>query len=655
MSPAAARGPLCWSLVLGLATGCGADDEGRGAGPPVTTEIPDADAASMDAADATPMPADDCPEVRFEAPGLAVRACRDVGRVALAAAADAPPFLFVEVGTDGNGGPLDPASLPGQAWRSAADGVQVRWSGESGGAPLGGAGSDTDAALSLTIRVEGAAVLLRAALRWPSGARFPGPYRPVLRLTAAADGMAAEQASGQLLWADASGALVATPRPAAGPPLLVAAEGTRATFSVDADDGLLPGATWSLPEIDLDRGATPQDALAAWADRHGPLRPPTARWGWRSGPAYGALVSSTVLTDVARALPVVPGHPPPLIVADGRWFDRYGADAASPGFPDGLAAAAAAVRAAGGDLGLRWSPLATEASARCPTCGLDPREPMVREGAARRAFALVGAGARALLLELPPGPPPPVFLASLAAITGPRALLGSPASVDAYPLGAGDVLALGPVPVASTSDPCPEGTAQASQDARCAEALRALLGHGLSPANAAPSGPDATRTLATALNRTWPVSAAGRLLDPGPVLVGDGDEIEARRRATLAALAGGLYLLGDPPGALTPARLDLYLAPLRRGLVRWPAARPRRVLAAPADPPDVWVRAGQAVALFNDGPTTARWPSVAALTGAEPSARWVDVFSGQSVDARAAIEVPARDVRVLVAPTPDIE
>jgi hypothetical protein len=43
------------------------------------------------------------------------------------------------------------------------------------------------------------------------------------------------------------------------------------------------------------------------------------------------------------------------------------------------------------------------------------------------------------------------------------------------------------------------------------------------------------------------------------------------------------------------------------------------------------------------------------LAAATPDTRWVDVFSGQTVSTDAPIEVPAGDVRVLVAPAADIE
>jgi hypothetical protein len=656
----AARVRLPW-LCLGLAA-CESDASGtavghfdRPDGPPDVRPTFD-DAAPTDQGDDAHPPAD-CPEVRFETPLLVVRACSDMGRVALATAADAEPFLWVEVGTEGLGDPLDPASLPGQAWRSGADGVSVRWTGENGAAPLGGGAGDTDAALSLDVRLEGAAIVLRAALRWPAAARFPGPYRPMVTLRPGAGGAAPESAYGQVVWVHGDGALVATIRPAGGgpPPRWTIADGA-ATLTPDASPGLLAGTTWSLPEIELDRGPTREATISSWAARRTPSPPPVARWGWRSGPAYGALISETVLTDVARALPTVSTHPPPLIVADGRWFDRFGADAPSPGFPDGLAAAAEAVRSAGGALGLRWAPLAAGTSATCPTCALDPRDPMVRTGAGRRAEALMDAGARALLLTLPPEAPPAVFIDGLTAITGSRALLGLPDGLDAHALSGGDVWAIAAPTPAPVPDACPDATAAASQDARCAEALRALLGHGLSPATATAPDPEALRTLASTLARAWPISAAGRLLDPGPVLVGDVDEAAARRGATLAALAGGLYLLGDPPGSLTAVRLDVYLAPIRRGLLRWPAARPLYVRVGEASrQPDAWVRPGQALALFNDGTRAGRWPGPAALAGAAPDARWVDVFSGQSVAADAPVEVPAGDVRVLVAPTADIE
>jgi hypothetical protein len=634
------------AVVCGCtAPGAGADDGPDGPAPP----LPGPDALGPGDAQASGA----CPEVRFESPGLIVRACPEVGRVALAETVDGEPYLFVEVGAEGLEAPLDPETMPGQAWRSGPDGVTVRWTGESGPSPLGGA--DTDAALSLDVRILGSSVRVQGALRWPAAARFPGPYRPVVRLGGAAASVAPVVAGGQVVWEAPGAAMLATPSASPGPPVRWTLADTTATLTPRAEVGLLPGATWLLPPVELDRGATADEARLRWASRHAPARAPVPRWGWRSGPAYGALISSTVLTEVARALPILADHPPPLIAAEGRWFDRLGADAPSPGFPDGLAAVADAVRSAGAALALRWAPLATDRMAGCGDCPLDPRDPMVRDGAARRAEALVEAGVRALFLALPDEETPAVFVDGLAAIAGARALLGLPATSPGYPVGTAGVWAIAPSPAATTPGTCDASTLQASQDARCREALRALLGHGLSPATAAAPDPDVSRDLALALARAWPVSAAGLLLDPGPVLVGQGEEAAARRRATLSALAGGLYLLGDPPGGLSPARLDLYLAPLRRGLLRWPAARPSPRRSAPGAPPDVWVRSGQAVAVFNDGPRTDRWPAPVTLAAATPDTRWVDVFSGQTVSTDAPIEVPAGDVRVLVAPAADIE
>jgi hypothetical protein len=315
------------------------------------------------------------------------------------------------------------------------------------------------------------------------------------------------------------------------------------------------------------------------------------------------------------------------------------------------------VRAAGADLALRWAPLTVDASPGCAACALDPREPSVRSGAARRAEQLFRGGVAALTLSLPDDAAgPESFYAALRRVAGDRHGLWLESTGPAPAEGLVD--ARSPAPSAASSAPgaCGDAIAQASQDRACAEALRGLTISATprpieAPAAAAEGDADARRRLAD----LWPLGATDALLGDAGLSVGAGSAPEARRRATLSALAGGLYLLADVPATLPPERLDLYLAPLRRGLLRFPAAQPMRVRAAANEPADVWYRPGHALAVFNDSAEPRVWPAPETLAPTLAGATLVEVFSGEAARANVPIEVPAGDVRVFVAEPPDME
>jgi hypothetical protein len=178
-----------------------------------------------------------------------------------------------------------------------------------------------------------------------------------------------------------------------------------------------------------------------------------------------------------------------------------------------------------------------------------------------------------------------------------------------------------PAEASAIAGACGDTITQASQDRACADALRGLTISATPPPLEAPMPPtpddvDARRRLAD----LWPLGATGALLGDAGLAIGPGTEISARRRATVSALAGGLYLLADVPATLAPARLDLFLAPLRRGLLRSPAAQPARVLAVAGEAADVWHRPGHALAVFNDAAEARVWPAPEVLARTCPGA-----------------------------------
>lgn len=649
------RRVLCaWSLVVG-ASACETNgDATSDAGPVDATSPPPADAAAPDAADADP-----CPVVRLRGRTFVLRECPATARLALAEMETSPPYAYLEVLGEGPGEPLRAGDLPGITWRTDPEGVDVRYAAETGPSPL--TGGDADAALGLTVTEGGGALQVSARLSWPSAARFPAPYRPAVVLTPADPSAAIRTAYGRAVVVASPVSFYVVPEVEAGvvarPAPLTTPTGTALIWRAPNGGDLPPGQTWRLATVTLDAGPTLTDAQRRWVGRNGTDPHPAARWGWRSGPTLGSLVSARALTDVAVSLPYLPEAPPPIIVADGRWFDRYGADTPSPGFPEGVAGAAAAVRAAGADLALRWAPLTLDASPACGTCTLDPREPSVRAGTARRAEQLFRGGVAALALSLPDAEASPESLfAALRRVAGDRRQLWLE-SAEAVPAeGLIDARVPPPADASAVAGACGDAITQASQDRACADALRGLTISATpppleTPAPTAPDDLDARRRLAD----LWPLGATNALLGDGGLSVGAGTEAAARRRVTVSALSGGLYLLADVPATLAPERLDLYLAPLRRGLLRAPAARPVRVLAVADGAPDVWHRPGHALAVFNDTDAARAWPAAEAMAPEFAGRVMIDVFSGQRADAAEAISVPAGDVRVFVAEPPDME
>jgi hypothetical protein len=440
---------------------------------------------------------------------------------------------------------------------------------------------------------------------------------------------------------------------------------------------LAPGTRVRAPTLALRVGPDPLALMAAHAadvaaPTGAPPRP-SPGWGWRSGPAYGALVNADVLLAEARALNALAAAqgvaPPAWIVADGLWYRALGDWSAGEGFPDGLAPVAAALGAEGARLGLTWPAtwVADEAPvyARDPewllraadgsaapcgaACGvLDPARPGARDHLGRDAAALRAEGVGLLLLdglaEATAAGTPAVREAGAtlrAAIGG--ALLGAPAA-DAWPLaGLADVSAVAPPPLSELGADCAAGDRAdpGPRDPACGEALRSLT-----PAAAAPAA-DTLRARAFALAASWHRGGTLTALDAGPVLVAARPAGEARQAAAIAAIAGGPYLLGDSPTALDPERAALALAPLRAGLPAG-AARPLDLFAGGDDPPSTWRGAG-VLALFNWTDAPRRVEGLHRIAPGFGAARSVfDHRAWPDLDAVPGLDVPPRDVVVLV-------
>jgi hypothetical protein len=156
--------------------------------------------------------------------------------------------------------------------------------------------------------------------------------------------------------------------------------------------------------------------------------------------------------------------------------------------------------------------------------------------------------------------------------------------------------------------------------------------------------PGALSTQAFALATRWHHDHIAPL-DPGPIHVDGLPRSKARQWATVGAVAGGWYLLGDDATAIEPGALEVFLAPLDAKAVV--AAQP--VYGDGDTPPSEWM-SETTLAVFNwtDAPLT--WTISPAATAQFTTMRSVfDAESTVSMDAGLTLDVPPNDVLFFVA------
>lgn len=392
---------------------------------------------------------------------------------------------------------------------------------------------------------------------------------------------------------------------------------------------LAPGDTLTATPVQLYDGPD-IFALLDEAARALPNRPPSPLgWGWRSGGAYGALVSASVLArevEALRALAAARGHTePPTVLVEGLWFKALGDWQGGEGFPEGLTAGLAALGEV--QVGLRW-PAGQAGPGSLPPQAegthLDFSLPAVQDQAGRDALALAAAGADWLVLDQD-------FSEEERQLAGQaRALAVFPGPVLASHVGGAvhlDGFALGAPPVAGDAPCAAEAAGLWPRSSACGAAL----------ADPQPQAASAVSTdLMAAQRATWGHLGAHRLVDCGGVQLA-GAEGEARISAVLAAAGGGPYLMADAPSRLTGAQADLFFAVYDLGLAD---LRARGTFGA--DPPARWESA-DAVALINWQPTpqTMQLPDRRDLAGAPRR-----LTAGAAFEPGGAVQVPARDVVV---------
>jgi len=392
---------------------------------------------------------------------------------------------------------------------------------------------------------------------------------------------------------------------------------------------LAPGDTLTATPLQLYDGPD-VFALLDEAARTLPPRPPSPLgWGWRSGGAYGALVSASALArevEALRALAAARGHTePPTVLVEGLWFKALGDWQGGEGFPEGLAAGLTALGEV--QVGLRW-PAGRAGPGSLPPeaegAHLDFSLPAVQDQVGRDALELAAAGADWLALDED-------FSEEERQLAGQaRALTVFPGEVLASHVGGAvhlDGFALG-APLVAAEDACSaEAAGQWPRSSACGAALA-------DPQPQAVSAPPTE--LMAAQRATWGHLGAHRLVDCGGVQLA-GAEGEARISAVLAAAGGGPYLMADAPSRLTGAQADLFFAVYDLGLAGLHARG-----ALGADPPARWESA-DAVALINwqATPQTLQLPDRRDLAGAPRR-----LTEGAAFEPGGTVQVPPRDVVV---------
>lgn len=344
-------------------------------------------------------------------------------------------------------------------------------------------------------------------------------------------------------------------------------------------------------------------------------------WGWRSGPSWGAEVHPGWVESVAAELVArgsAEGLPAPTVLVEGRWWGSEGwrPNASTLGELSSLTDTISPAR-----LGLRLPLLSDAGDAdsggwRDADGRLSPQVPAARRWLATEAAHLELAGVALLQLG---------ELGAIADATTSRDLVdGIARSAPRIALLTTEPL-LAPLNAGAMVSWTRSGLDWRHEQAHVVAADAANMN--------ATARPETLDALAHALAQRWHWGTQNLGGDPGPVLVGSGrSEGEARIAAGLAAMAGGVYLLGDNPIELGAARWRLFF----EGLNARGVGRPLRLTNAA--PPSVW-RSDRALLAINwtQDPLEIRLP--AGFEAATP------VFSSAPTPYGAVVRIPPRDAR----------
>ena len=322
------------------------------------------------------------------------------------------------------------------------------------------------------------------------------------------------------------------------------------------------------------------------------------------------------------------------MLIDGLWYSAIGQWTPGLAFPDGLP------NTPDYSLGLHWPALrSAEADGRQAddeACGAPPcrfvhyGRPETREEIARVANTLSTSGVDSVEIPDVPDQWATPLAESMSASGLDLTVTTHVPQRGAYTQ---KLRAVGP----ASSPPCVHPTSVEQDE------CRALLTREEPPTALPPPSKDSLIRTAWSLSTGWHHGLSHRL-DPGPVHVAGLAPGLARQWATIIAMAGGLYLLGDPVDQLTDQAAETFWAPWEAGLVRlWrPVYRGLQL-------PTVWRTPG-GLALFNWGDEPATMRGLPGLLNEAAEVR--SLFDERSFPEGLpdTLDVPPQDVIVLFIP-----
>ncbi len=341
-------------------------------------------------------------------------------------------------------------------------------------------------------------------------------------------------------------------------------------------------------------------------------------WGWRSGPTWGTHAHRDWLETTAAELvaqSIQQDLSPPMLLLEGHWWTdtgwRPGPDLGSllaltaELSPAQVGAVLPVLSDAGDPVSSPWRSEDGQLSAQVPDA---------RRWLADEATRLQNSGLRMLkLTELEPIPDATTIrdLVDGMSRAAPQVsmVLGSPLQA--------------PTAAGAMSSRLSGTILNAEVDAEL----------GL-PSVARPMS---LESLGFALAARWHQRAEQIGGDPGPILIG-GDAGEARIAVVLAAMAGGIYLLGDAPSVLTPEQWTLFFEGLTARSAGWP------LTIEGGKPPLAW-RSENTFALIN-------WSDAAVQIQTESfdleGDSWRPLFSATPSPFAPVIQLNPRDARAWV-------
>lgn len=385
-------------------------------------------------------------------------------------------------------------------------------------------------------------------------------------------------------------------------------------------------------EVALTKGTTLESTLTQVSERQrtGDNAPP--RFGWRSGAAYGVVINGARTEAAARWFSDADGRP--LFVLDGLWFSALEEWTFGPAFP-------VVPTELDIDIVLAWPALrinpdmtdTTPADWVESTCSdgpctlLNPGRPSVRDRIAREGVTLAERGIG--LVEIPD-----VIPEWFDAIIESMSLASLPVVLPYPARSAADGMRILP------ERPLTDDACLTPLSAGTPQCLMRLMNAGVEEGLPRP-GQAHLKEQAWGLATTWHHGSRTQLA-PGPIHLLEQPLGQARQWASIIALAGGLYLLGDIPSQLSPEASEIFWAPWEAGAVQ--LGRP---VYAGRSLPAIWQNSA-ALFLFNWGDERALYNlTQLGLTSIGSARSLFDerVFPEGLPD---SIEVPPRDVTVFL-------